>query len=344
MLFTIKSYLLTIAIGLVGVFVFRQLFLPMPWLLGPIVAITLATRLPKLPLKESKVLQNIARISLGIMLGSAFTPKLLENIEEYIFSLVFVVPFIFLVAILGMWYYHKILGFDKITAYFSAMPGGLVEMILMGKELGANVAQVTLVQSMRMIFIVFSLPFLIQWLSNVPLEDLKPITSPLKELSLEDIFIMVLIGIGGSYFGRKLKLFASFMIGPMIAAIVVYGLGFIEARPPDEILKAMQVIIGINIGLVFKQVTTKAIIKTLLSSSGFLAILVVASAIISFLVHYLLGFSLISTILAFSPGGQANINLIAIILGANIPYIALHHLFRLLLVIAAAGYFAKRIK
>lgn len=338
------GHFITICVALVGVFAFKYLNLPMPWLLGAVIAIAIGTRVQILPLKKSNNLQNIARMTLGIILGSAFTPELLHNIQDYAYSLLFVVPFIALVAILGMWYYHKVLGFDRVTAYFSAMPGGLVEMILIGKELGANTAQVTLAQSMRMIFIVFSLPFLIQWLSNTPLGDLKPITSPLKDISLQDIFIMICIAVSGSYLGVKLKLFASYMLGPMLVAILIYGLGFIQTRPPDELLKAMQVIIGINIGLVFKGVQTKEILKTLLSSSGFLVLLTIASAFISFLVHYLLDFSLISTILAFSPGGQANINLIAIIMGANIPYIALHHLFRLLLVIVAAGYFAKKIK
>lgn len=337
-------HFITILIALIGVFIFKFFALPMPWLLGSIVAISIGSRVDKLPLQKSSKLQNIARMTLGIILGSSFTPELLHYIHDYIYSLLFVVPFVILVAILGMWYYHKILGFDKVTAYFSAMPGGLVEMILLGKEFGANTAKVTLTQSMRMIFIVFSLPFLIQIISHTPLTDLKSITSPLKDILTKDIIIMIFIAIFGSYIGVKLKLFASYMIGPMLVSILVYGLGFIQTRPPDEILKAMQVIMGINIGLVFKGVKTREIIKTLINSSGFLVLLIIASGIISFLVHYLFGFSLISTILAFSPGGQANINLIAIIIGANIPYIALHHLFRLLLVIFAAGYFAKKIK
>ncbi|MCT7468211.1 AbrB family transcriptional regulator [Aliarcobacter cryaerophilus] len=49
-------------------------------------------------------------------------------------------------------------------------------------------------------------------------------------------------------------------------------------------------------------------------------------------------------ILAFGPGGQTEINLIALLVGANLPYITLHHIVRLFLVMNIAPIIAKRLK
>lgn len=343
MIKTLFRKTLTIFIGILGAYIFTLLNLPLPWLLGSIVSILIASRIDTIPLEKSKILINIARIVIGITLGSAFTPALLAHLHEYIYSLLSIIPFIIVIAYAGMWYYHKILGYDKITSYFSAMPGGLVEMIIIGRDMGADTVTITLAQSIRAIFVICSLPFLIEYLSNSPLSGLKSITEPLSDITMMDFIFMIIIGVLGVFIGKKLKLFGAYMIGPMLVAIIFYLSDIIEVKPPDEFLEATQIILGVSIGIVFKGVDTKTLFKTVLNSCGFLFIIAVVSLGTAFIVHYFLGFSIISTILAFSPGGQSNINLIAIIIGSNIPYIALHHLFRLVLIVGVSGYFAKKL-
>ena len=70
----------------------------------------------------------------------------------------------------------------------------------------------------------------------------------------------------------------------------------------------------------------------------------IISAIFITIAYYSFGFPIISTLLAFSPGGQAEINLIAILVVANVPYITLHHIVRLFIVMNLAPIFARKIK
>ena len=58
----------------------------------------------------------------------------------------------------------------------------------------------------------------------------------------------------------------------------------------------------------------------------------------------LFGFATLDILLAFGPGGQTEINLIALLVGANLPYITLHHIVRLFLVMNIAPIIAKRLK
>ena len=60
--------------------------------------------------------------------------------------------------------------------------------------------------------------------------------------------------------------------------------------------------------------------------------------------YYYLNFPIVSTLLAFGPGGQSEINLIAILVGANLPYITLHHIVRLFIVMNIAPIIAKKFK
>jgi uncharacterized membrane protein AbrB (regulator of aidB expression) len=48
------------------------------------------------------------------------------------------------------------------------------------------------------------------------------------------------------------------------------------------------------------------------------------------------GFSPVSVLLAYAPGGQTELNLLAFVLGLDVAYIALHHLVRLGVVILGA--------
>ena len=339
-----SQVLLSLFIGLFGSLIFIYLKLPLPWLLGSISAMAIASRLTFLPTKSPKVLSPPARTILGLMIGSAFTPAILGYIGNFITSLVMIIPFVFIIAVCGVYYYWKILGHDKMTAFFSAMPGGLLEMVAIGESMGANIYKITLFQSTRLLLIVFSLPFILQIVGGKSLSGNKILTTPIKDLLISDMFILVGLGIIGVYLAKKLKISAPFIIGPMIVSMIAHISGWVTAHPPDEVIKLVQVILGTSIGFVFKGVPIKEILITILSTLGYFLILIIVCSLFVFIVYSITDFDLLSILLAFSPGGQAEINLIAIIVSVNLPYVALHHVLRLFLVMGIAPLFAKKFR
>jgi len=127
----------------------------------------------------------------------------------------------------------------------------------------------------------------------------------------------------------------------MILGAIVYGSGLVHSRPPNEILKLIQLILGSTVGFVFVGVTFKEILKVLGQTLGYFVILMMVSLSFVLVVSWMTEFPLLSILLAFSPGGQSEMNLIAIIVGANLPYIALHHIVRMLLVMSVAPVFVR---
>lgn len=335
---------LSLCIGFFGALIFIYLKLPLPWLLGSISAMAIASRINIIPAKNPKALSPAARTVLGLMIGSAFTPSIFEYIHNYLISLVMVIPFVFTIAICGVFYYWKVLGHDKITSFFSAMPGGLLEMVAIGESMGANVYKITLFQSTRLLLIIFSLPFIIQIVGGINLDGNRVVSIPIKDVLLSDMFILVCIAIIGVFLAKKLKISAPYILGPMLLSMIAHLSGWVTAHPPDEVIKLVQIILGTSIGFVFKGVPPKEIIITILSTFGYFLILLVICAIFIFIVSHITDFDLLSIILAFSPGGQAEINLIAIVVAVNLPYVAIHHVLRLLLVMGVAPLFAKRLK
>ena len=333
----------TLLISCIGSILFIYLQLPLPWLLGAIFASTILMRFEKLPIQTPKPFSSPARILIGLTIGSAFTPEILKYIDVYIYSLLLVIPFTIITIICGMYYYQRFLKFDKKTAYLSSMPGGVIEMVIIGEEIKADISKITLVQSSRLFFIVVSLPFVIQYIFNIDISGNKILTIPIANVNIAELAILIVIGYIGAISAKRLNISAAYLIGPMIVSILVHATGYIHTTVPDEFLKFVQVVFGTIIGFTFKGVKLEMIVKTLIGTLGHFIILVFISSIFITIAYFSFGFPLLSTLLAFSPGGQAEINLIAILVGANIPYITLHHIVRLFIVMNIAPIFAKRL-
>jgi membrane AbrB-like protein len=336
--------LLALFIGAIGSVIFIYLSLPLPWLLGAIFASSIAMRFENLPIKSPKVFSAPARIIIGLTIGSAFTPLILQYLSVYLSSLILVIPYTILTIIAGMYYFHRYIGFDKKTAYLSAMPGGVIEMVIIGEQIKADISKITLVQSSRLFFIVVSLPLVIQYIFQIDISGNKTITTSVLNLDLIELSILVTLGVIAAVLAKKINLSAAYLMGPMILSILVHSTGVITSVMPDELLKFVQVVFGTIIGFTFRGVGLQTIIKTLIATLGHFLILVAISAIFISIVAFLFDFPIVSIILAFSPGGQAEINLIAILVGASVPYITLHHIVRLFIVMNLAPIFVSRFK
>lgn len=340
---SIYKILFAIVISSFGALIFIYLNLPLPWLLGSIFITSIIIRFDKLPIqKPNKYFSNPVRIIVGVTIGSAFTPEIIEQFNTYFYSILYVIPYVIMTALLGIVYYVKFQGFDKKTAYLSAMPGGIIEMVILGEELKANIPKITLVHASRLFFIVLTLPFIIQYIFNIDISGNRQITQPFNSLTLNEIFILLVVGISGAMIAKKINMPAAFLIGPMLASVLAFSLGIVHSKPPDELLKFVQIVIGTSIGFTFRGVKVQEIIKTLIGTLAHFILLGIITAIFVLIVHFTLGFPTLSIMLAFMPGGQTESNLIALLVMANVPYITLHHIVRLILIFNLAPIIARK--
>ena len=325
----------TFIVALIGVGIFTWINTPLPWMLGSISALAIASRFP-IPLAKPKIFSSPARAVLGLAVVSAFGPHVLEGVSLFFGSLILILPFVVIATVAGLWYYKYILGYSTLTAYFSAVPGGLLEMVSLAEHFKADLHKVVLNQSARLLFIVFTVPFLIEHWIHVPLGQREQTIQSFSQTPWIELGAMGLCAIVGWRVAIMLKIPGGTLIGPMILGMVVYSLDLIHARPPMEIINLIQLILGSMVGFVFVGISLREILKTAWQTLGYFLILVAVSTLFILLVWQITDFPLLSIILAFSPGGQAEMNIIAIVVGANMPYVALHHVVRLFLVMAIA--------
>lgn len=341
---TLFPILFSLFIGLVGAVVLKFLHAPMPWLLGSILAIIVASRFPSLPIASPKYFSSPSRAILGITIGSAFNPEILHYLLDFLSSLVLIFPFVIVTTLCGMWYYTKILKFDIYTAYFSSMPGGLLEMASLAESFKLNLYKVIITQSSRLLFMMLLFPFVIEKISHTSLDGRKGITQPFLQTNVYDMVLIFVLAMLGWKIASHFKISGGTLIVPMMIGACAYGAGFIHSRPPTEVLNLIQLILGTTVGFAFVGVTCKEMVKVLGQTLGYFVILTVVCVIFIVIVSWLTNFELLSILLAFAPGGQAEMNLIAIVVGANLPYVALHHIVRLFLVIGISPILIRFVK
>ena len=329
--------------GLIGAQLFVWLALPLPWLLGAIFAGVIAGHIPNLRVAPPSPLNHPVRAVLGITVGSAFTPALVDEVGGYLLSLAMIPPFLLLAIPLGTLYYERVMGFDRRTAFFSALPGGLVEMIMMAESFGADFRRVALTQTTRVLLIVYTVPFLISWIGDIDLSGRTRMTAPLMETPIQDMLILALAAFVGWRLLQQFKLSGASIIGPMIAGASIYMLGWVTARVPDELIRFAQLVLGTSIGCAFAGISFKLMARSIISTLGFFIMVMAVVLAIAYAVHLMIDIPLIAAILAFIPGGQAEMNLIAIMVGIHVPYIALHHILRMFLVITVVPFMAHRL-
>ncbi len=322
-------------VGVLGAFVALYLHVPLPWFLGALL-FCLVAAVSGAPVQQPRLLSVPVRAVLGVAIGAAFTPALLGQFGGMIGSLLLLVPFMVLIIGLGTVFFSRYAGFDKPTAFFCAVPGGLTDMVTMGTDAGANPRVVTLIQGTRVLMIVALVPFWFQWAGSRSISTLLPPGVHLSDFGLADALALVAMGWAGWFVARRIGLAGAPLIGPMILSGLAHATGLTSAKVPVELLIFAQITLGIMLGGQFRGITLKEFWNTLVWGIIFGVLLLALTAVVAIEISRLTGFESSSVLLAYAPGGQAELNLLGFLLGLDVAFIALHHLVRLAIVIFGA--------
>lgn len=327
------TVVVTFAVGLAGVAVFQLLGLPLPWLLGPLIA-CLAAALCGVRLKGIKTLNDAMRGILGVAVGATFTSALLVSMAGMWPTLIMIPVMVLCIAILGVPYFQRVWGFDFVTSYYAAMPGGLQDMVLFGEEAGGDVRALSLIHATRVMVIVVALPFLLQWVWAADLNNSPG--DPASSLPVSQMALMVFCAIVGWQVAKRVGLFGASILGPLLLAAAFALAGVLEHRPPAEAIWAAQFFIGTSVGAFYAGVTGAEVRKVVAAAIGYCIVLLVLTVIFAEVIQLLNLAPPMETVLAFAPGGQAEMTVLALIVGADMAFVIAHHVLRIFLVILGA--------
>ena len=323
----------THTICLTGAAIFLWLELPLPWLFGPLFSCLLAA-LIGINLYSIKILSDAMRTILGVAVGATVTLSFLLALPGFWNTLIFIPITVILSGAIGVWYFQKLCGYDFPTAYYSSMPGGLQDMLVFGEEAGGNVRAMSLIHATRVLVIIIALPILLTFIWGISLD--KPPGDPIKSFAIEQLIILGICGIAGWKIASFFGMFGASILGPLILTAIASITGILHTRPPVEAIWAAQYFIALGIGVKYVGVTAQEIRKDILAGLGFcIFLLVITLGIVSLVINYNLA-TAVDAILSMAPGGQAELVVITLIVGADLGFVVAHHLFRIFIVILGA--------
>lgn len=328
----------TFASASVGVAVFVVLDLPLPFLFGPMFFCLFAA-LAKRELKGFGQISVAARTVLGVAVGASITPEVLQRIPEMAVSVAFIPVYIAVIALIGVPFFHRICGFDKITAYYAAMPGGLQDMVIFGTEAGGDGRALSLIHATRVLLIVTIAPIILTLGFSASLD--APMGESVFAIPAIEMFIMVIAAAVGWKGGERIGLFGASILGPLFVTALLSLLGVINHRPPAEAIVAAQFLIGVGIGVGYVGVTLIELKRDVFAGIAFVFMLAVLALLFTEAVVLLGLASPLNAFLAFAPGGQAEMTLLAILVGADLGFVIVHHLTRIFFVITCAPLFVR---
>ncbi|MFN4017368.1 MAG: AbrB family transcriptional regulator [Reyranella sp.] len=322
---------LALAIGTAGGFVFDWLRMPLAWMLGACVFSTVAAFLGLRVGMRVRLRQGMI-IILGVLLGSSFTPELLQRAGEWAVSLCVLTGMTMTGAGLCYAWLRTVTDWDRVTCYFAAMPGGLNDMTIMGGAMGGEERSIALAHALRILTVVLTIPVWYRLVNGAQTSVLSMVHGPTGN-DWKDYAILVACGVIGAVVGRLLRLPASFMMGPMIVSAIAHLGGLTNSQPPGFLVAAAQVVVGTGIGCRFVGTNFDRLHKEMAAAVGAAFILIACAVGFAEITHALTGLDLDATVLSYAPGGFAEMSLIGLALGIEVAMVATHHLFRLFLII-----------
>lgn len=331
----LQSILGTLAIGTAGGALASEVDLPLAWMIGAMLATTAGAVLG-LPLAFSRRLRTGMITILGVMLGSAFAPEILDQIARWSLSLAALALYAVVTAAISMAYFRKVAGYDPITAYFCAVPGGLNEMTIMGAALGGDERAISLTHAARILFTVLTIPVGFRFLEGYDSAARLPAGGDLFAHGGQDLAVLTLCAIAGYFGAVRLRLPAASILGPMALSAAAHLTGITAAKPPAELVAAAQVVAGSAIGARFAGTAVLTMLRLAGHALSATVVMVTAAILFAIALNAGAGMPLPDLILALAPGGLAEMSLVALALHADAAFVSTHHVTRIALVVAMA--------
>jgi membrane AbrB-like protein len=325
-------------IGAAGGAAFYLIGAPLPWTLGSLAAVAVVA-ISGGPWLMPGGVRELARPVVGILAGSAFTPAVLASVGEWWGAIVFVAIYSVLVSALGWLFFRRLCRLDPVTAYFASTPGGLGELTLLGGALGGSMRALVTIHSVRIVAVVFTIPFLLQVLLGGQINRAGLTSAGPQNAVLLDWLILVACGVAGYLVARLFAMRGGAMIFAMLFSAAVHGTGLTQILPPGWLVAGVQVVIGAVAGARFAGIRWLELRNTVIQAIAWAAVLLATAIGAAALGAMLFERPFAALLLAVAPGGMAEMTIISYALGIETAFVVTSQVCRSFFVLTLAPLF-----
>lgn len=225
---------------------------------------------------------------------------------------------------------------DRVTGSFALVAGGAAGITSVSREVGADQHVVGVVQYLRVLVIVLTMPAVAALLPNGSSATREAGGSPsaADAALLHDVVFTAVCVLLGVLLAIMLRLPAGFLLGPMLVATALTASGVSGgAAVPTAVQHVAFAVIGLQVGLSFTRASVRAVRGVLPAALALVVVMTVATAAVGIPLLKLTGSSVLDAYLATTPGGLYAVLATAADMGADTTLIAAVQVLRLLVML-----------
>ena len=336
-----RPVLLALGAALGGATLFQSIGVPAGPLVGSTIAVTALAAggfSPKVP----STLRNLGYTTIGVTLGAGVTTHFLTDVLRFPASLIALTATMIAVMLISSTVLKRFFGTSGGTAILATSPGALSYSLSLAADRPAakiDIPFVMVLQSLRLLIITIALPPLVAFVERGSGGDGTVLAH--HALSFPVSIVLIAIAAAGGYCFERLRVPAAFLLAGVITSGLGHGIGWLEGRPSAILTFIGFSLAGAVIGARFASVTRTQLRDLFVAGLVVTTIAVALSGLASFFVAELLGLPFGQVWVSFAPGGVEGMSAMALSLGYDPAYVATHHIFRLLLLIAVLPAFMR---
>ena len=282
---------------------------------------------------------NTGMYLLGIEIGIQINLAVITAFKEHFFIILFTLLLSIIFSLLTGFLLWKTTSLSMMTSFISTTPGGLSVMGGIADDVGANTAVVSIVQTIRVFMVVCTIPLLLSF-TNVSTSNLSSgLTAAQDEKgSILWLVIFMVIGIGGYFLGKLIRIPAPWLVGTMIGIAITQAVGSsivnhdLNVWWPPILFVFAQIFIGASIGSRIRKEMFIGVKRVIALSSLTTFVFISAMMLCSFVVSKLTNITFTTAALAFAPGGIAEMSTAALLYGADSTFVVAVQVIRVILV------------
>jgi membrane AbrB-like protein len=330
----------TLAIAAAGGITLGLLGMPAGWLSGSILTVAVAALAGRPMLIPTPLMRGLL-VLIGISLGAVVTPATLNGMAAYPLSIAVLIVAMACISVSGAAYLRIVHGWDTVTAYLAASPGGLSQVVGLAAELDADMRAVAIVQSVRVVTVAVGLPAALALLGLVG-HGARGVGGPFNPALLDEFAILVAASTVAAIIAHRLRFPGGLLFGAMLTSAALHGSGFIHVVMPWWVTNTAMIAFGAVTGSRFANTSLRLLAHYIGAAFGSFAVALTIAAIFAAGLVGILSLPVGEVMIAYAPGSVDAMMLLALALHLDPVYVGAHHLVRIFFVALTMPLAARR--
>jgi hypothetical protein len=304
--------------------------MPGGWLSGAILVVACAA-LAGRPMHVPLPLNRVIFVLIGVSLGAVVTPATLRGVAAYPLSVVVLIVAMAIVSFAGGEYLRRFHGWDRVSAFLGAAPGGLSQCIAVATELDADVRAIAIVQTVRVIIIAVGLPAVLTLLGLVTPSS-RGVGGAFSFATLDELLILLVVSSVVAALAYRVRFPGGLLFGAMLSSAVLHGTGLIHAVMPWWAANTAMIMLGGVTGSRFANTPIRLLARFIGAALGSFAVATAIAGVFAAILIVSLSLRAADVLIAYAPGSVDAMMLLALALNTDPVYVGAHHLSRIFFV------------